>query len=120
MNEIIHLLIICHLGLTSNLLCQKIQSAANTCKWNIQLTSTSSNEWDKHLETADVILLEPQVAYLWDEILPLAESKGIPLAKVHPVAFATMNGEAILDQVFSLLLEKNECKGSRKASYRKE
>jgi len=114
MNGLIRILIICHIGLTSQILCQKIEQTAVARGWTISTTAASSNEWTKHLPSADIILLEPQVAHLWNEILPHAQQRGIPLAKVNPVAFATMNGEQVLDQVLFLMdsarKEKNKNK----------
>lgn len=106
MNEI-RILIICHLGLTSQILCQKIQSIAKAKELNICITSTSESEWKKYFSKADVILLEPQVAYLWKQIQPLAHEYQIQLAKVHPIAFATMDASDILEQALSLLEAKN-------------
>ncbi|MBH8606846.1 PTS sugar transporter subunit IIB [Thermoactinomyces sp. CICC 10521] len=103
MNHAIRLMIVCSLGASSGALCRKINEAARKRGLELIAESTSALRWAEQLSRADVILYEPQISHLKTEMAKIADEEGIPLAMVDPVAFATMSGEKVLDQVLTLI-----------------
>jgi PTS system cellobiose-specific IIB component len=106
MNPTIHLMIVCSLGATSSVLCQKIQDAARKRGISLIAESTGIGEWTVKLSEVNAVLLEPQIRHLKKELEQIAKKHQKPLALVDPIAFATMNGEKVLDQVLKLLQTK--------------
>ncbi|SEM92881.1 PTS sugar transporter subunit IIB [Lihuaxuella thermophila] len=103
MSKPIRLLILCSMGMTSGILCKKVTDAA--VHRRIQLVAEASGvaHFRFKAKEADAVLLEPQVRHLIKELGPIAIQHHIPLEPIDPVAFATMNGEKVLNQVLSML-----------------
>jgi PTS system cellobiose-specific IIB component len=104
----IRLLLICSMGLSSHALCGKINEAARQEGLPLTAEPVAALRLHEKLKEADILLLEPQVAYLKAELEPLARQAGIPLDIVNSFAFATMNGTAVLNQVRNLLARRGE------------
>lgn len=103
MNRTIRLLMICGWGASSSILCQKINEAASKKGISLKAKAAGVKDWTKHLPSADIILIEPQISHLRNEIEPIANAHQKLFALVDPVAFATMNGEQLLNQATNLL-----------------
>lgn len=103
MDQTIRLLMICGWGATSSILCQKINEAASKKGVSLTAKAVGIKDWTKHLPSADIILIEPQVSHLQKEIEQIASAHQKRVAPVDPVAFATMNGDQLLKQATNLL-----------------
>jgi cellobiose PTS system EIIB component len=103
MNHTIRLLVICSWGATSSVLCQKINETAFKKGIALRAKAVGVKDWSEHLQSADLIMIEPQISHLRNEIEPVAKAHRKPFAQVDPVAFATMNGDQLLKQAALLL-----------------
>ena len=56
----------------------------------------------------DVVLIAPQIRHLRKSIEKLAASVGKPVAMIEPFHYATMNGQAVLEQVLRLLPQNTQ------------
>ena len=65
----------------------------------------SEQEYVKHTENADVILVGPQVRYLIDNIKAKTGNK-IPVESIDPLAYGRMNAAKILEQVDTIVGKK--------------
>ncbi|MFC7439868.1 PTS sugar transporter subunit IIB [Laceyella putida] len=103
MSHSIRLLVICSWGATSGVLCQKINKAAQEKGIPLVAEAIGTSEYPSKLPLCDAILLEPQIGHHKRELQKAADAQAIPLDMVDPVAFATMNGEKVLEQVLALI-----------------
>ncbi len=69
------------------------------CSWGM----STSLLVDSMLDACDIVLIAPQIRHLRKSIEKLAASAGKPVALIEPFHYATMNGQAVLEQVLSLL-----------------
>ncbi|WP_188645932.1 PTS sugar transporter subunit IIB [Marinithermofilum abyssi] len=103
MDRPIRAAILCTMGTTSRCLAEKIQTAAGAHGIPLQISAASVAEFEEIAPELDVLLLEPQVRHHQKSFAKTAALYGLPLAVVEPRAFATMNGDRVLQQMLDLL-----------------
>jgi PTS system cellobiose-specific IIB component len=103
MKEPIRLLILCSWGATSSRLAKQVQEAANRRGISLVADADGISAFKQGQKPCDVALLEPQVRHLKKEVSKAASERGIPWDLVDPVAFATMDGDRVLEQVLQLI-----------------
>ena len=78
-------------------------AAAKALKYELSVEALSAGEYAEKVEACDVVLIAPQIRHLRKSIEKLAASVGKPVALIEPFHYATMNGQAVLEQVIRLL-----------------
>lgn len=99
----IHVLIVCSWGMSTSLLVDSMLAAAKTRQCELHVEALSAGEYSAQVDTCDVVLIAPQIRHLRKGIEKLAQSLGKPVALIEPFHYATMNGQAVLEQVIRLL-----------------
>lgn len=104
----INVLLVCSAGMSTSLLVEKVKTEAKGRNIDIQISAIGEAEARSHPLNIDVMLLGPQVRYLEKSIRAMIESKGrnIAMGTVEMVAYSTMNGSKVLDQIIVLNEEK--------------
>ena len=96
-------LIVCSWGMSTSLLVESMLSAAKALQYDLEVEALSAGEYAARVEECDVVLIAPQIRHLRKSIEKLANSAGKPVALIEPFHYATMNGQAVLEQVLRLL-----------------
>lgn len=96
-------LIVCSWGMSTSLLVDSLQAAAQAIQLELQVEALSAGEYAAQVDTCDVVLIAPQIRHLRKSIGKLASSLGKPVAMIEPFYYATMNGQAVLEQILQLL-----------------
>lgn len=99
----IRVLIVCSWGMSTSLLVDSMLAAAKTRMCVVTIEALSAGEYAEKVEACDIVLIAPQIRHLRKSIEKLAGSVGKPVALIEPFHYATMNGQAVLDQVLKLL-----------------
>ena len=99
----IRVLIVCSWGMSTSLLVDSMLAAAKERKCELSVEALSAGEYAERVDACDVVLIAPQIRHLRKSIEKLASSVGKPVALIEPFHYATMNGQAVLGQVLSLL-----------------
>ena len=99
----IRVLIVCSWGMSTSLLVESMLTAAEARKCELTVEALSAGEYAAKVEECDVVLIAPQIRHLRKSIEKLALSVGKPVALIEPFHYATMNGEAVLEQVIRML-----------------
>ena len=99
----IRVLIVCSWGMSTSLLVDSMLAAAKEQKCELSVEALSAGEYAEMVDACDVVLIAPQIRHLRKSIEKLASSVGKPVALIEPFHYATMNGQAVLKQVLSLL-----------------
>lgn len=104
----IQVLIVCSWGMSTSLLVESILEAAAQANIVLTVEALSAGEYAEKVEECDVVLIAPQIRHLRKSIEKLAFSVGKPVALIEPFHYATMNGQAVLEQVLRLMDNKRE------------
>jgi PTS system cellobiose-specific IIB component len=99
----IRVLIVCSWGMSTSLLVDSMLAAAKARKYELTVEALSAGEYIAKIDVCDVVLIAPQIRHLRKSIEKLAASAGKPVALIEPFHYATMNGQAVLEQVLRLL-----------------
>ena len=99
----IQVLIVCSWGMSTSLLVDSMLEAAAKLKYEVSVEALSAGEYIGRIDECDIILIAPQIRHLRKSIEKLAASVGKPVALIEPFHYATMNGQAVLDQVMHML-----------------
>lgn len=108
----IRVLIVCSWGMSTSLLVESMLAAAATAKNELVVEALSAGEYAARVEECDVVLIAPQIRHLRKSIEKLALSVGKPVALIEPFHYATMNGQAVFEQVLDLLASTKEGKSA--------
>ena len=104
----LRLIIVCSWGMSTSLLVESMQSAAAQMHITLTIEALSAGEFAARVEECDVVLIAPQIRHLRKSIEKLAQSVGKPVALIEPFHYATMNGNAVLEQALQLQASARE------------
>jgi len=99
----VRVLIVCSWGMSTSLLVDSLQAAAQAAHLEVQVEALSAGEYAAQVDECDVVLIAPQIRHLRKSIEKLVHSLGKPVAMIEPFHYATMNGQAVLEQVMHLV-----------------
>jgi len=93
----------CASGMSTSVLVNKMKEAAKTKGVDAEIIAFPESQMDRHLDSMDVALLGPQVAYTLEKAKKLCEPKEIPVEVIPMVDYGMMNGGKVLDLALSLI-----------------
>ena len=99
----IRVLIVCSWGMFTSLLVESMLEAAKERQCELSVEALSAGEYAAKVEECDVVLIAPQIRHLRKGIEKLAQTAGKPAALIEPFHYATMNGQAVLEQVLRMI-----------------
>lgn len=99
----VRVLIVCSWGMSTSLLVDSLLAEAAAAHFELQVEALSAGEYAARVEECEVVLIAPQIRHLRKSIEKLATSVGKPVAMIEPFHYATMNGQAVLEQVMLLV-----------------
>jgi PTS system cellobiose-specific IIB component len=104
----IRVLIVCSWGMSTSLLVDSMLAAAVARRCDLTVEALSAGEYAARVDECDVVLIAPQIRHLRKSIEKLASSANKPVALIEPFHYATMNGQAVLEQVLRMLAGTQE------------
>ncbi|HVB72255.1 MAG TPA: PTS sugar transporter subunit IIB [Ktedonobacteraceae bacterium] len=104
----LRVIIVCSWGMSTSLLVDSMLSAAAQMHIRLTVEALSAGEFAARVDECDVVLIAPQIRHLRKSIEKLAQSVGKPVALIEPFHYATMNGQAVLEQALRLLASAQE------------
>lgn len=106
----VRVFIVCSWGMSTSLLVDSLLAAAEAEQFGLQVEALSAGEYAARVDECDVVLIAPQIRHLRKSIEKLAGSMGKPVAMIEPFYYATMNGQAVLEQIMRLFAAMQEGK----------
>ena len=97
------IMLCCAAGMSTSLLVAKMQEAAKKEGLEAEITALPADEAKQKLHEVDVVLLGPQVRYLYIEMKTLAEEHGIKADVIQPMHYGLCDGAAVLKQAVDLI-----------------
>lgn len=98
-----NILLACNAGMSTSLLVQKMQAEAKGQGLDVSIAAYPLNKALEHVDTADVLLLGPQIAYAKKDAEAAAGST--PVAVIAMVDYGRMNAKKILADALKLMRE---------------
>lgn len=99
-----NILLCCAAGMSTSLLVQRMEQAAQEKGIVARIWAVSAGEVKQHIGQADVLLLGPQVRYKLAEMKKEGDALGIPVDVIQALDYGTLNGKNVLE--FAMGLKK--------------
>ena len=99
----------CSQGMSTSMLAQNMQDVANENNFPVEVKAFSHGELQKIMDelNPDVIMLGPQVKYLYDETIKQFGHLGKPILMINAEDYGVMNGAKVLKQAL-IALKQNK------------
>lgn len=98
----LRIMLVCSAGMSTSLLLTKMKDAAIKMGVDIEIFAVPEVEVKECINQADVVLLAPQVRFLFNKMKLELDPKGIPLAVIEGMNYGLMKGEAVVKQALEL------------------
>ncbi|MBE6072126.1 MAG: PTS sugar transporter subunit IIB [Clostridium butyricum] len=98
----INIKLFCASGMSTSVLVGKMREAAKSKGVECEINAYPESQIDQHLESMDVALLGPQVAYTLGKVKEKCDPAGIPVEVIPMIDYGMMNGAKVLDLALSL------------------
>lgn len=98
-----YITLICAGGLSTSLLVNKMKAAAAEKNIEVEIHAMASTAFPTYQKPVDVLLLGPQINYLYEEMKREYEPKGIKVAVIDMMDYGMMNGEKVLAMALDLM-----------------
>lgn len=99
----INITLICAAGMSTSMLMNKMKGAAEKNNIEIEVKAMPESKFHKYSGKTDVLLLGPQVGYLFDKYKSEFEPKGVKVTVIDMMDYGMMNGEKVLDDALKLV-----------------
>lgn len=98
-------MLVCAAGMSTSLMVKKMQDYANTLDEEIEVFAAPEAEAQSLIEQVDVIMLGPQVSYIFKDFNNEAKQYNIPVTIIDAMDYGRMNGEKVLNLGLKLVEE---------------
>lgn len=92
-----NILLICSSSLSTNVFVLKMMKSAKLMNYDVNIWSVGSGNFDENIDRADIILLGPQVRYLFDDIKKRVSNQK-PILLIDLDDYRSMNSKKILQE----------------------
>ncbi|WP_088033894.1 PTS sugar transporter subunit IIB [Evansella clarkii] len=96
------ILLVCSAGMSTSMLVKKMRSAAEEHGIEATIEAVPEAGLANELESANVILIGPQVRYLHKKITEKAAPYNINVDIIDSIAYGMMDGKKVLNQAIAL------------------
>ena len=90
------IVLLCNGGLSTGILVKKMKAAAEAAAYECEISAAPVSSAEETGRDADLILMGPQVRF---QMATVSRQVPCPVYSIEPVAYGTMNGEKVLEQV---------------------
>lgn len=98
----LYITLICAGGLSTSILVNKMKEAAKKKNIEVEINAMASTAFASYKKPTDVLLLGPQINYLYDNMVRDYESEGIKISVINMMDYGMMNGEKVLETAIQL------------------
>ena len=98
-----NIVLCCAAGMSTSMLVQRMQDAAQKKSIEVSIKAVPVAEFKENLDSADIILLGPQVKYEQAKLQALADPQGKKVAVIDMMDYGMMKGDAVLEKALKLM-----------------
>ncbi len=99
----LRIMLVCSAGMSTSLLVTKMKDAAAKEGFDVEIFAVPEVDVKQNVDQADVVLLAPQVRFLYNKLKQELEPKGIPMAVIDGLNYGMMRGDAVVKQALELI-----------------
>lgn len=96
-----NVLLICSYGMSTGMLCDRIAAAAKEDGCDLNIWAVSESVAREHVGKADLILLGPQVRFMKNRIVEIAD--GRPVEVIDMMAYGMMDGKKVYADIKAVM-----------------
>lgn len=98
-----NIVLCCAAGMSTSMLVQRMKDAAQKKGIEVSIKAVPIAEFKENLDSADIILLGPQVKYEQAKLQALADPQGKKVAVIDMMDYGMMKGDAVLEKALKLM-----------------
>lgn len=91
-----NIILVCEHGASTSALVSKMRAAAEKLGEDCEINAYSYSKMDELIDSADIVLLGPQVRFKKKTFEAKYADKGVEFVLIEPMDFAMMNGEKVI------------------------
>lgn len=99
----VNITLVCAAGMSTSMLVQKMKEAAVAKGVEIDIRAMPESAFEKFDGQTDVLLIGPQLSFVFDKLKAQYEPKGMKVAVVDMMDYGMMNGAKVLNDALNLL-----------------
>lgn len=88
--------LICAAGMSTSLLVTKMEEVANKNNLPVSIIAVPQSKFEDYQDKTDILLLGPQVSFLYEDFKEKYEPKGIRVRVIDSADYGMMNGAKVL------------------------
>jgi len=96
-------LLVCGSGASSGFMAANVRRAASSRKMEINIFARSDSEIVDYIETIDILLVGPHLAYMVDSIEEITKKQGVPVYVIPQGIYGSLDGNKLLDFILDKL-----------------
>lgn len=96
-----NILLVCNAGMSTSMLVKKMQDAAKIENIDVNIEAKSLTEAKKSIDSADMILVGPQIRYELNNLKKVAQD--IPVEAINMQDYGMMNGKKVLKEALKAM-----------------
>lgn len=100
-----NILLVCGAGASTSLLVMKMQQVAKKENKDYVIRAIAQTSLKYEMKNADVILLGPQITFMFEKMKAMAEPLHIPVSIIKPQDYGMCDGEKVLHFAEKLVQE---------------
>lgn len=98
-----NIVLVCANGASTSILERNIQKAIEKNNLDVTVKSYSVTTVGKAIQTADIVLLGPQIAYVKKDLIKQYPEKASVMQIIDSIDYGMLDGEKILQKAMSLI-----------------
>lgn len=102
----IKIALFCAAGMSTSVLVTKMDKAAKKKGLDIEIAAFPESQMSKHLDGVSVVLLGPQIKFVFERAKKICNPLNIPVAVISSIDYGMMNGEKVLNDALKLIDKK--------------
>lgn len=95
-------LLVCQGGMSSSFIVKNMRSVFKKYNEEIYIQAVAGMELVDYIEQADIVLIVPNILYMWDDIETVCKDHGIDPVIIPAEYYGNMDAESIRDLIISL------------------
>lgn len=99
----LNIVLVCQMGASTGMIAENIKQAAKKKQMDAIVNAYGLSELNKVIDSADIVLLGPQVRFNLEKLQKQYADKHVLIAVIDTMDYGMMNGENILNKVLEAL-----------------
>ncbi|MHC1681888.1 MAG: PTS sugar transporter subunit IIB [Clostridiaceae bacterium] len=101
----VNIILFCGAGMSSSVLAKRMRDAAKEMKLDAFIEAYPESNFKKYLENADVVLVGPQIKFMFNMFKDVCDERGIPSAVINNVDYGMMKAENVIRTALKMIEE---------------